>query len=156
MIIPGLGSIMRLGMGGGICDLTGLIIGGILATCAVCGLARCSGFRMRDCSCIKWCLRATGADSFNDFDMMILVHEALYTTNNRKLVTKVRITAGTQMVMTDPCKNGIFQQPLQIFVEQGTDKLVVELLDARDRKVLASLKLDVMSDILKPKASDSN
>jgi len=106
---------------------------------------------MRDCSWIKRWMRATGADKFDDFEMMLLVHEINVSTTKSKATYMVRVTAGLQTVETDENSKGIFQQPLPIFVEQGTEAVEVELLEGRGRKVLASLKLDPVEDILKPK-----
>lgn len=122
-----------------------------LAVCAFCGIHRCMQLRMRDCGCIKRCMRATGADKFDDFEMLLLIHEVFMTTNKGKVTTLVRVTAGMQTVETDESNKGIFQQPLSVFVEQGTETIDVELLDARGRKVLAHLKLDPMQDVLRSK-----
>mmetsp|Transcript_88739 Transcript_88739/g.198405 ORF Transcript_88739/g.198405 Transcript_88739/m.198405 type:complete len:323 (-) Transcript_88739:7-975(-) len=108
--------------------------------------------RMRDCSCIKKWMRATGADKFDDFEVVILVHEVLMTSNKPKVATVVRVTAGAQTVQTDESNKGIYQQPLSVYVEQGTDCVELELMESRSRKVLAYLKLDPMQDILRPKA----
>jgi len=123
----------------------------IVAICAMCGINQCMKLRMRDCGCIKKWMRATGADKFDDFEMMVLVHEVQYTSSRSKLSTLVRVTAGLQTVETDPSSKGIFQQPLSVFVEQGTDSVNVELLNSRERKVLACLKLDPVQDVLKNK-----
>merc|ERR1719359_306787 len=97
--------------------------------------------RMRDCTCVKRLLRWTGTDEFDDFELMILVHEAIFEHKDAKITTVVRVTAGAQTVSTDPNTNGIFQQPLHVLVEQGTDHIVVDLIDTRSR-VLATLPLD--------------
>lgn len=131
----------------------GLCVGfvaSLMAVCAFCGIHRCMKLRMRDCGCIKKWMRATGADKFDDFEMILLVHE-VFMTNTKKVSTIVRVTAGVQTVQTDESNKGIFQQPLSLFVEQGTVSIDVELLDARGRKVLAFLKLDPMQDFLRPK-----
>lgn len=124
------------------------MFGCFVAICAVCGIWKCSKCRMRDCGCIKWCMRTTGADKFADFELMVLVHEATYTSQVAKRQVRVRISAISQSVMSDPSTNGIFQQPLALLVEQGTEVVLVELIDARDKKVLASLKLSVEKDIM--------
>mmetsp|Transcript_84150 Transcript_84150/g.223425 ORF Transcript_84150/g.223425 Transcript_84150/m.223425 type:complete len:362 (-) Transcript_84150:68-1153(-) len=126
------------------------IVASLLAVCAICGIHRCMKMRMRDCTCIKKWMRATGTDKFDDFEMMLLVHEVLMQ-NTKKLTTAVRVTAGGHTVKTDESNKGIFQQPLSIFVEQGTESIDVELLDARGHKVLASVKLDPIQDVLRPK-----
>jgi len=99
-------------------------------------------------------MRATGKDKFDDFEMTVLVHEALFTASKLKLCTKVRVRAGAHVAQTDESSKGIFQQPLQIFVEQGTKTVDVELMDSREKKVLAVKKLDVEKDILMPDATE--
>jgi hypothetical protein len=54
-------------------------------------------------------------------------------------------------VETDPSKNGRFQQPLSVLVEQGTEHVDVELLDKDSPKVLAILQIDVVKQIVNPK-----
>merc|ERR1719353_1500165 len=98
---------------------------------------------MRDCSCIKRCFRCLGIDKFDDFEMMVVVHEALYTSAATKMSTMVRITAGPQSVQTDPNSKGNFQQPLTVFVEQGSGHIQVDLLDS-SKRVLAKLSLDTV------------
>lgn len=104
---------------------------------------------MRDCGCIKWCMRATGTDQFDDFELLVVAHEALYTTTSKRS-TIVRITAGAHSVQTNESSKGIYQQPLHIFIEQGTEFLLVELYDTRERKVLATLKLEILKQIKSP------
>jgi len=91
-----------------------------------------------------------GHDEFEDFELMILVHEAMFlTTSNTKLTTVVQVTAGAHVVRTDPNSNGIFQQPLHLTVEQGAETIVVDLLDNHNR-VLATLSLDTVAQVLEP------
>jgi hypothetical protein len=78
---------------------------------------------------------------------MILVHEAMFDCKEAKLVTVVKVSAGTQSVRTDANSNGIFQQPLHIDVEQGTEFVTLELLDMNST-VLAELKLEVAKDLV--------
>jgi len=126
------------------------ILGGICALFAICGCVKCMHCRLRDCACCKRFLRATGHDEFDDFELMMLVHEALFDRREEKKVTTVvRVKAGRHHVSTDPNSNGIFQQPLHITVEQGTETIVVDLLDNHDY-VLASLVLNVVEDVLGP------
>lgn len=127
------------------------IVASLAAIAAICGCVHCMHCRLRDCFCIKRCLRLSGHDRFDDFELMILVHEALFERKEAKLTTVVRVTAGPHSVQTDPNSNGIFQQPLHIVVEQGTTNIVVDLLDGYDR-VLATLQLDTAEQILNPKA----
>lgn len=133
----------------------GVIAGMLVASCALCGFYRCSSCRVRDCGCIKRCMRFTGTDKFDDFEMTVLVHEALFTASKLKLCTKVRIKAGAHVVQTDESSKGIYQQPLQIFVEQGTKSVDVELMDSREKKVVAVKKLDVEKDILNKEGKDN-
>lgn len=91
----------------------------------------------------------TGHDQFDDFELTILVHEAMFEKKETKLTTKVRVTAGAHVVKTDPNSNGIFQQPVNVTVEQGTDTINVDLLDSHER-VLASLPMDTMEHVLAP------
>merc|ERR1719464_1415166 len=142
-----IGLLLR-GLGVGLFPCEGLCVGIAGSIVAICGISSCMKFRMRDCTCIKKWMRMTGSDKFDDFEMMMLVHEVQCTTSKSKLTTLVRVTAGMQVVETDESNKGIFQQPLSIFVEQGTDVVNIELLNYRDRKVLAGLKLDIMKDIL--------
>lgn len=142
-------------------NLPMMICGSIAAAFAICGLYRCMRCRCRDIACVKSILRWFGVDGFDDFEVMILVHEASFTQGkdkkmklavpvHSKLTTFARITAGVQTVETDHNSKGIFQQPLTIFVEQGTSEIVIDLLNDRS-KVLATLKLDPVVDILQAK-----
>jgi len=124
-----------------------LLIGGFMSMFAICGLYKCAKCRMRDCMCIRGCLRTTGVDKFDDFEVMIVVHEALFTGAKAK-TTLVRITAGQHTVSTNERKDHNFHETLSIFVEQGTENLAVELMDAREKRVLASLKLDPVKDLI--------
>jgi len=153
-----IGLVLRAVGGGGVpgTGCCAVIVGVAVAICALCGINKCMKLRMRDCGCIKRWMRATGSDKFDDFELIINVHEATYTAASKskyvsKLTTAVRVTAGAQTVKTDDSSKGIFQQMLQIFIEQGTEYVLVELMDSRDRKVAGSLKLDIMSDILHAK-----
>lgn len=96
-------------------------------------------------------MRATGTDAFDDFEATIIVHDTLFTSSVR-INTKVRITAGTHTVTTDESSKHVYQQPVMIFIEQGTQEVQVELLNTWDNKVLAVKTLNVMKDILDPKA----
>lgn len=77
----------------------------------------------------------------------MLIHEVFYDQKLEKVSTSVRITAGDHKVKTDNSSQGIFQQPLSVFVEQGTGEILIDLLDSRD-KVLSQLKLDPEKDLL--------
>lgn len=114
--------------------------GSICAICALCGLYKCSHLRLRDCSCIKWCMRATGADEFDDFEVMVIVHEVLFSAPMKRN-TRIRLTAGQHQVQTNDTRTHIYQEALQLCIEQGTQALLVELIDGRT--VLASLKLPI-------------
>lgn len=138
------------GMMRSVCAGPCAILAGIMAMFAIFGCVKCARFRMRDCACCKRFLRGTGADKFDDFELMVLVHNASFEAAS-KTPTVVRITAGCHHVRTDPSSKSIFQQPVNIFVEQGTETVLVELLDTRSR-VLGTLELDSMADLLNKKA----
>jgi len=123
------------------------LLAGIAALFTLCGCVKCIHCRMRDCTCCKRCLRATGTDDFDDFEFVILVHEAIFECKDAKMTTSVRITAGRHHVKTEKSSNGLFQQPLHVTVEQGTDKVLVDLLDSSGR-VMATLPLWSMEDVL--------
>lgn len=127
----------------------GFGVAAILACFVTCGIYRCCQCRARECCCIKRLMRATGADKFDDFEATVLVHEAIYTASTR-INTKVRVTAGTHSVTTDESSKSVYQQPLAIFVAQGTEEVAVELIS--NNRVLAVKHLSVMKDILEPKA----
>lgn len=122
---------------------------GIAALAAVCGCVRlCRRCNIRDCLCIKRFLRLIGHDGFDDFECMILVHDATFDGKEMGK-TIVRVTAGSSIVQTDANSNGVFQQPLHIEVEQGTEEVIIDLMDNYS-KVLATLSIDVLQGILKP------
>lgn len=140
-----IGLVARAAMGGN--NPCYSIMAPIIAIVALCGIYKfCCKCRIRDCGCIKRFLRVTGTDTFDDFDIMMLVHSVKFTTTDKK-TTFVRVTAGDFQVETDPNQNGIFQQTLNVFVEQGTEYLLLELLDSSKRK-LAEMKMDIDKDIL--------
>jgi hypothetical protein len=127
------------------------VVGGAAVLCGVCKC--CSRLRMRDCALIKAILRISGHDQFDDFEMMVHVHEASVEKKEAKLTTFVRLTAGAHSVQTETSSKSVFQQPLHILIEQGTSHLQIELLEkSRSERVLAALKMDVMKDILGPKS----
>lgn len=77
---------------------------------------------------------------------MVIVHDANFTATSKK-TTMIRVTAGRQQIKTNESPKGIYQEPLQIFIEQGTQFLVVDLLESRT--ILAQIKIDVMTGVLK-------
>jgi len=119
---------------------------GIATIVAVCGCIKCLTFQIRDCRCIKWLLRFTGHDEFDDFKMRILVHDAILEQKD-KSTTAVRFTAGQHSVKTNTSSSGIFQESVHVIVEQGAEEIIVDLLDNRSN-VLATLKLDIMKDLM--------
>mmetsp|Transcript_108320 Transcript_108320/g.316882 ORF Transcript_108320/g.316882 Transcript_108320/m.316882 type:complete len:359 (+) Transcript_108320:101-1177(+) len=123
-----------------------MIIGPLIAVCAICGIMHLCRCRLRSCGCCKRFLRATGTDPFDDFEMMILVHKASFTASTKTSVS-IRIRAGEHEVATDSSKEGIFQQALALFVEQGTEVLKFELLNSSDQ-VLAELQMNIMKEVL--------
>lgn len=121
-------------------------VAGILA---LCGCMACVNCRCRDCACIKCFLRCIGWDKFDDFELMVLVHEALFQANG-KMSTAVKVTAGSHSQKTDWNTKGVFQQPLHIFVEQGTSAVRIDLLNSGQR-VIATLSFKVTKDLLEKK-----
>jgi len=126
---------------------------GPLAMCALlggcvglCGCIRCAGVfracRLRNCALLKHFLLCIGYDSFDDFELMVLVHDATFTSVEKEKVTVVQATAGAHTVRTNPNPNSVFQQPLHILVEQGTEHIVVELLSDTDQ-LLATMQINV-------------
>jgi len=140
-----IGFVMRTVVGEALGPL-GMILAPLIAILAICGCAMLCRCRMRDCGCCKRLLRATGTDPFDDFEVMFNIHKATFTASSKNSVY-VRIRAGDHEVCTDPSSNGIFQQALSVFVEQGTQVIKFELLNTSD-SVMAELQLNVMKDIL--------
>jgi len=120
-----------------ICALIGTVI-------AICGCMRCcNSCHWRDCAVLKHILRCIGHDTFDEFELIVLVHEAMFDSAKKDtLTTVVQITAGAHTVKTSPNKSSVFEQPLHITVEQGTEQLVVDLLTTSS-KLLATVKIDV-------------
>jgi len=148
-----IGLVMRMALGDSL-GMCGMVLGPLIAIAAICGIMQCCTCRMRDCRCIKRLFRMTGVDNFDDFEMMILVHQVTFTASS-KVDTYVKVRAGEHVVHTDPDSGGIFQQALCVFVEQGTEQVKFELMNTSD-KILAELKMDVMKEILKDESSVSN
>lgn len=146
---------LGMGGGGGLMDGSCLLIlgGSALAVLTLCGICKCAGCRMRDCGCIKRFLRSTGTDKFDDFEMLVVIQESTFTSSKAKMHTCVRIKAGSQVVMTNEVSKGVGGETLSIFVEQGTDAIIVDLMDAREKKVLGTLKLDPVKDLIENKAA---
>lgn len=122
----------------------------LIVMAALCCCVNCMRCQPRDFLCLKRLFLWTGRDKFDDFELMVLVHEAIFEKTVAavaKLTTIVRLTAGNHVVKTESSSNSIFQQPLHVLVEQGTKKVVVDLLDGSSR-VLASLMLDPAQDII--------
>jgi len=140
-----IGLVLRSAMGDSM-GMCGMVLGPLLAICAVCGIWALCTCRMRDCGCARRFLRATGVDPFDDFEMMILVHKAAFTAPSKTPVY-VRIRAGQHEVCTDLDSAGLFQQALSVFVEQGTEHVKFELLNTSN-KVIADLTMNVMKEIL--------
>lgn len=139
---------MRGAMGGDSFGPCLMIIGPIIAVCALCGIWKfCCKCRIRDCSCIKRMLRCCGTDPFDDFDMMILIHTAKFTSSVRTS-TMVRVKAGDNVVETEKSSEGVFHETVNLLVEQGSPCVEFDLCDSR-KKVLANFRMDIMKDILK-------
>lgn len=123
-----------------------VVLGVFVAIFALCGIQRCMRCRIRDCHCIKRLMRISGADKFDDFELMVIIHDVTFTSKD-KMNTLVRVSAGHHSVKTDFDSRGNFQQALSIYVEQGTQEIRMELMGGNGRTVLACLKLDVSKDI---------
>jgi hypothetical protein len=91
--------------------------------------------------------RWSGIDEFDDFELSAIVHEVHLEGWNKKHEISVRITAGREVVTTDPQHNGVFNEALQTVVEQGVAEIVFDVLDHRNR-VLATLDLDTKEQVL--------
>jgi len=131
-------------------EMLTVLMAGCIACCALYGLHKLSQCRLRHCSCCRWFLRKCGTDPFEDFDLLVFVHEVSFTSAGQ-ISTRVRLTAGDQQVSTDGSKKKTFHQPLLISIEQGVKTLLVELVDDRRGKPLAKLEFDVVDDLLKSK-----
>mmetsp|Transcript_105260 Transcript_105260/g.193019 ORF Transcript_105260/g.193019 Transcript_105260/m.193019 type:complete len:346 (-) Transcript_105260:50-1087(-) len=118
----------------------------LIGVAAVSCFVRFACFKIRDCSLLKRLLLWVGHDEFEDFELMVLVHETTWESKELSK-TKVRVTAGKHVAYTDASPNGIFQQPLHILVEQGTRHVSVDLLDGWSR-VQASLTLQAAEQVL--------
>lgn len=124
----------------------------LVGFCAFSGLTKwCATCSVRDCDCCRWFLRASGHDEFEEFELMMVIHEVAFERNQEKMPTRVRVTSGHHIAETDSNTNGIFQQPLSMLVEQGTKDIVVDFVDANKSIVLAKLTLDVIEDVLAPR-----
>merc|ERR1719479_677532 len=102
-----IGLVMRSVMGDSL-GMCGAILMPIIAVAAICGIVHCCNCKMRDCGCIKRCLRRMGTDPFDDFEIMILVHSAKFTSKS-KSHKLVRIIAGDQVAETDSSSDANFQ-----------------------------------------------
>lgn len=132
------------------------ILMAIASVVAICGCLKCSSFlsscRLRNCALVKHFLLCLGFDSNDDFELMVLAHEAGWSSESKFSQTMVKVTAGCHTVKTgvSPAQSGngsslfIWQQPLHITVEQGTEQVVVELL-SESGVLLAMLKIPVSS-----------
>jgi len=114
------------------------------AICAVCKCFKSCSFR--DCPCVKRFYRLSGQDAFDEFELMVLVHEALFEHKHKSIKTCVQITAGANTVTSDPSSNGVFQQPLHLLIEQGVEEICIELKEGNH--VLADLHLNVVKHVL--------
>lgn len=135
-------------------DIPMLVMGSVASVAVLCGFYQCSKVRLRDCSCIKRLLRRIGHDMYDDFELTVFVHEAVFDKVQPKMYTMVRVTAGLYTVKTDKGSRGNFQQALHVFVEQGTQQVVVDLLSDRG-KILANISFEVGKDLLEKVQHDS-
>jgi len=116
---------------------------------ALCGCIRCSRWSLRDIALIKHLYLWIGQDKFDDFELIMFVHEAMFEKQG-KTTTYVNVKAGAHCIRTEESPSHIFQQPLHIIVEQGVETIVVELMDTR-HTCMATLHLDVLDQIITPK-----
>lgn len=93
-------------------------------------------------------MRSIGADQFDDFEIMVIVHEATFASTTKR-TTRIRLSAGLQQVQTNVSTKGIYQEALQLTVEQGTQDLLIELLDGRS--VIANMKIPILERIIQGK-----
>jgi len=142
-----LGLILRGALGGDSAGGGALAL--IIACCAIAGLYKCSQFRLRDCSCCRWWLRTTGSDAFDDFPLFVMIHEMAFVSQDPSLVTRVRLTAGDQQATTDKITGKFVGQALEMSIEQGAEVLTIDITDAYGSKVLASLDMNIVEDIIK-------
>jgi hypothetical protein len=127
------------------------IISCFTAIVMIFGCFTCARLRCRDFVCIKRFLRCIQYDQYDDFELMLVLHEVMTDRKQDKLNMAVRVTAGLHLVKSDVSTSGNFQQPLHITIEQGTRFVTLDLVDHRSA-VLAQLKLDVVKDILSEEA----
>jgi hypothetical protein len=85
---------------------------------------------------------------------MVVVSEAYCDHKGDKMKTLVKVVAGHHAAQTDPSSNGKFQQPLHIHVEQGTEKVTIELHEENKKGALASMSMRTWEDILTQKGID--
>jgi len=117
----------------------------VVAVAVICAcMSCCSRCQLRDCAVIKHFLLCIGHDAFDEFELMVLIHEAMFDHDKHEtLTTIVQVTSGAHTVARSPSKGSVFQQPLHITVEQGANHLVVRLLKAGNLKILATMKIFV-------------
>lgn len=106
---------------------------------------------MRNCSCIRWWLRTTGSDKFDDFDLFVQVHDISTGSPPGSSKYYVRLQAGDQDVSTTKQKKS-FHEVLSILIEQGTETLDIALM-GDNGSVLAYSSIDI-DDILAEGQSD--
>lgn len=99
-------------------------------------------------------LRWLGHDRFDDFDLLLHVHSVQCENRKEKLKSYVKVTAGVQTVKTEAKSKGYFEQPLHLSIEQGTEKVVIELIEEGSKVLLAKKDLAIERDILLAKPLD--
>jgi len=137
-----------LGFTGFIWQTIGILFTSFAAVLAICGCTRCVQCRLRDFPCVKSLLLWIGHDEYNDFELVVVTHQLLFEVAP-KIELAVRVSGGSSEVMSEYSKKFIFQQPLVLSVEQGTEEVTIDIID-RGRRVVATLSLDVGDDILEP------
>lgn len=124
------------------------VIGGALVIYFFIWLCGCR-FRIRNIACIRRCLRLTGVDRFDDFELETIVHELQYPGRiSEKRRLSIRIVAGRRSVQTETSNDGKFYETLgKIVVEQGVESVDVCLCDSSGR-VSYRRKLDPVKELL--------
>jgi len=148
---------------------------GLLVVLVLCLLIRCASYRARSICWVKRLLRATGYDSFSDFELTVMAHQVFFEhkpslSSSREafggrlpvggkrdnLITSVRLSVGEQVSSTDASASGSFHQPLQVVVPQGTRQVRLELVESVSGEILADCYLDVVRDIIEQDADKAH
>jgi len=105
----------------------------------------CCGCKMRDCRCIKRCLRCCCIDRFDDFHLMIAIEEIAYPSE-AAIPVLVEFSAGRNSERTPLSSSRTPGDQFVLFVEQGTVFLKVTLRGKNDQ--VLGTKMEAMREIL--------